>query len=1427
MGDRFLYRVFFRIFESMGAKKRVFPKLAKFEEKDSKKSEFARYSGMISFIIAAMVISAFLAPASFWSDLGRGITGHQVAGEGTCTDTDGGSNYYTAGTLNVLDNLFQDSCKIVTSPTCDSNSCGGLLVNNCTGDDCVIDEYICDPVSGGVGHSPYYCPYGCSDGACIKACEDSDYGIDFYRKGYLEDQVHNASYDDFCVNETTLREHYCGYENYQYLYKDCQNGCEEGVCIDYPYLNIWESSKAGFNIFQNGAASPSSRDFDYTWCKQENPSAEGGGPFEFRWGDGNISCSWFEAAHIYADYGNYTIAVRAKNSRELISERFSYADIRAGADLGAYLSINSLIIHESNIIYGRVFNDGTLPAENASIALYVQKGYCYDSCDNLSFIGLQNINLGSVEGQEFNFSWTPLLDGDYTLVLIPHADNEAYPEEQKTLYYSIGARERGADLTADIYPLDNYYGLLLNEPKRFTVTLSNRGVEDATGVSAEIYYQKGDCYLDSDYAPCDNLTLSKDYSTVSLAAEQGHHDLFYYNFVPLEEGAYTFVAIVNATNEIWPEDNIRDFHFDSRNRGADLQGWLNYDRLIVGMPSNLTVQISNRGIELPLDSTASIYYHEGWCYASEESDNPCTNLSLIGTKPIGAESLPGYNSQLIFEFTPIKAKTYVFVLMLNASNEIYPKDNVAFYSYDARYPGPDVTLWTEFFGNVIIGEENPITVTVFNRGTENAENIDVSLYDYIYESPPKGGNEIAILRDSEIIDSLEPGATKQINLSYNPPQKGYNSIKINATLMGDVYADNTWFSGVYAHSRGVDLSIESVWGWLIKGIPSTIEVWIANYGMDIPENMLLKLYVDNLLVEEEPLDFEEGVNNDYVAFNYTPSSSGEKQIRAVLDAPGDIDSSNNELNLSFISYDLTNITLRVTDNAGDFVQRYVFAYSYGLWTFTKLNQSTLILPVITGQDAKTEFALLYSPGTYEDYEEPESLIKANKSLIGHICNAKFSDFPGTVISEYYPNMTQDGREFYMVFANKASFDCIGSQFFVMMNEESLNELGISAANVSQYGGFYCENFDFTSKKCASSWIEEDLGGFREEKYTGFSYSSYNGLTSDETRVVTAFAIGKSSAPSVREFTANSENPEILETLVLERAAGSLEILENLDMTRYGGDPERILNYIRIYPGRIVVNTDYLPEFKNISARLTFYNINMTSPKLLYNGQQCPSSLCTNINYDTESNILTVYVSGFSEFEVVEGNVVTRRGHTGTSTNRISQTLSGETITGECIPEWTCGWTACLNGQQRVACTDLNACGVDTDKPQEQIRQCAVEGGNALPLAEPGGEAKETSNFWRIFAIILMIAIAAAIVIALIVLLRKPRASAPAEEQGTKPTAPIAAKPIEPEITYPSTLMNQAREIVKDARSKGYSDEEIRQRFAESGWTEDNIEIILI
>ncbi len=90
---------------------------------------------------------------------------------GICIDSDA-KNYYNKGyvtinTTNAGPVLFYDSCKNVTSPTCDSSGCGGSLVYRCSGSNCVVDEYVCDPVSGGLGHSPYPCPNGCRDGACV------------------------------------------------------------------------------------------------------------------------------------------------------------------------------------------------------------------------------------------------------------------------------------------------------------------------------------------------------------------------------------------------------------------------------------------------------------------------------------------------------------------------------------------------------------------------------------------------------------------------------------------------------------------------------------------------------------------------------------------------------------------------------------------------------------------------------------------------------------------------------------------------------------------------------------------------------------------------------------------------------------------------------------------------------------------------------------------------------------------------------------------------------------------------------------------------------------------------------------------------------------------------------------------------------------
>jgi hypothetical protein len=98
-----------------------------------------------------------------------------------------------------------------------------------------------------------------------------------------------------------------------------------GTHNQYPELALLEPSitylpEEGVHyVEQNGVVFPICGELDLRWCGNENPNATGDGPFEFRWGDGSVSCSWFLGNHSYPKTGEYEIEVSAKNTCGFIS----------------------------------------------------------------------------------------------------------------------------------------------------------------------------------------------------------------------------------------------------------------------------------------------------------------------------------------------------------------------------------------------------------------------------------------------------------------------------------------------------------------------------------------------------------------------------------------------------------------------------------------------------------------------------------------------------------------------------------------------------------------------------------------------------------------------------------------------------------------------------------------------------------------------------------------------------------------------------------------------------------------------------------------------------------------------------------------------------------------------------------------------------
>src|SRR3989338_2037364 len=93
----------------------------------------------------------------------------------TCTDTDGGENYYVKGAVSGYDGNGAYIANI--SDVCEgSNLTVPISINN-------LRERIC---YGIYGKDVFYtCPSGCKNGACVsnQTCTDSDGGLNYYVKG--------------------------------------------------------------------------------------------------------------------------------------------------------------------------------------------------------------------------------------------------------------------------------------------------------------------------------------------------------------------------------------------------------------------------------------------------------------------------------------------------------------------------------------------------------------------------------------------------------------------------------------------------------------------------------------------------------------------------------------------------------------------------------------------------------------------------------------------------------------------------------------------------------------------------------------------------------------------------------------------------------------------------------------------------------------------------------------------------------------------------------------------------------------------------------------------------------------------------------------------------------------------------------------------
>jgi eight-cysteine-cluster-containing protein len=136
----------------------------------------------------------------------------------TCTDSDGGKNYYQLGTATMTGQSLTDHC----------NEDGTLTEKYCSANQITAEIY--------------QCPYGCSDGVCLKqqttpTCTDTDEGYEFTVKGTVAgyQDGYPYSYTDSCNSTILLNEWYCSGATpqvYQYSCATSFTTCSNGACLN-------------------------------------------------------------------------------------------------------------------------------------------------------------------------------------------------------------------------------------------------------------------------------------------------------------------------------------------------------------------------------------------------------------------------------------------------------------------------------------------------------------------------------------------------------------------------------------------------------------------------------------------------------------------------------------------------------------------------------------------------------------------------------------------------------------------------------------------------------------------------------------------------------------------------------------------------------------------------------------------------------------------------------------------------------------------------------------------------------------------------------------------------------------------------------------------------------------------------------------------
>lgn len=186
-------------------------------------------------------------------------------------------------------------------------------------------------------------------------------------------------------------------------------------------------------------------------------------------------------------------------------------------------------------------------------------------------------------------------------------------------------------------------------------------------------------------------------------------------------------------------------------------------------------------------------------------------------------------------------------------------------------------------------------------------------------------------------------------------------------------------------------------------------------------------------------------------------------------------------------------------------------------------------------------------------------------------------------------------------------------------------------------------------------------------------------------------------------------------------------------------------------------------------------------------------------------------------------------------------ITGKVIRANCLPEWKCSWSQCVNNMQRLVCYDVSNCDRDSvvmNRPCTRTENCTDSDGDGFGIGSgcfgrdpndqdpsivgrienieaadedilnPSTLEGGTGKYILIVLIALVLFLIAYIIIVSFI-----------RSIGKR-------KVIRRDISQLRILKQEGRRIVEEARADGYTDKEIFRLFKRNGWENKQIKEVL-